>query len=112
MKYERLTKYNEYSHNAEVYAYSVDKDVYFDGVDIVGNENSSLAQEVIDRLAELEDKIENGTLIELPRIIHPNKAEWYVQYQYPSGVIQYDICFSQAEAEQKLKEEIRNESNI
>ena len=57
-----------------------------------------------ERLAELEDKIENGTLIELPRIIHPNKAEWYVQYQYPSGVIDYYICFSQAEAEEKLKE--------
>ena len=66
MIYKRLTKYNEYSHNAEVYAYSVDKDVYFDGVDIVCNENSSLAQETIDRLAELEDKIEQGTLIELP----------------------------------------------
>lgn len=68
MEYKRLTKYNEYSHNAEVYAYSVDKDVYFDGIDIVYNENSSLAQEIIDRLAELEDKIENGILIELPCI--------------------------------------------
>ena len=56
------------------------------------------------RLQELEDKIENGTLIDMPRIIHPNKAEWYVQYQYPSGVIQYYICFSEAEAEAKLKE--------
>lgn len=65
-EYKRLTKYNEYSHNAEVYAYSVDKDVYFDGVDIVCNENSNLAQETIDRLAELEDKIENGTIVELP----------------------------------------------
>ena len=64
-KYKRLTKYNEYSHNAEVYAYSLDKDIYFDGIDIVDNENSSLAQETIDKLAELEDKIENGTLIEL-----------------------------------------------
>lgn len=67
-KYQRFTKYNEYSHNAEVYAYSLDKDIYFDGVDIVANENSSLAQETIDKLAELEDKIENGTLIELPCI--------------------------------------------
>ena len=66
-KYKRLTKYNEYNHDAEVYAYTVGKeDIYFDGVDIVGNENSRLAQETINRLAELEDKIENGTLIELP----------------------------------------------
>lgn len=56
------------------------------------------------RLAELEDKIENGTLIDMPRIIHPNKAEWYVQYQYPSGVIQYYICFSEADAEKMLAE--------
>lgn len=64
-EYKRSTKYNEYNHNAEVYAYTVGKeDIYFDGVDIVGNENSSLAQETIDKLALLEDKIENGTLIE------------------------------------------------
>ena len=56
------------------------------------------------QLNALKDKIENGTLIELPRIIHPNRMEWYVQYQYPNGVIQYYICFSEAEAEAKLKE--------
>ncbi|MBR5202910.1 MAG: hypothetical protein IKW45_06565 [Clostridia bacterium] len=61
-------------------------------------------ENIYTRLAELEDKIENGTLIELPRIIHPNKAEWYVQYQYQSGVIQYYICFSEADAENILKE--------
>jgi hypothetical protein len=56
------------------------------------------------RLGELEDKMEEGTLIEMPRIVHPNRAEWLVYYQYPSGVIQYDICSSQAEAEARLKE--------
>ena len=76
MEYKRLTRYNENTHNAEVYAYSIDKDVYFDGIDIVGNENSSLAQETIDRLAELEDKLENGTLIELPCKV--GDTVWYV----------------------------------
>ena len=56
------------------------------------------------RLCQLEDKIENGTLVELPRIIHPNRMEWFVQYQYPNGVIQYYICFSEAEAEAKVRE--------
>lgn len=55
-------------------------------------------------LAEVEDKIENGTLVEFPRVIHPNRAEWFVQYQYPNGVIQYHICFSEAEAQAKLRE--------
>jgi hypothetical protein len=142
MKYERLTKYNEYSHNAEVYAYSVDKDVYFDGVDIVGNENSSLAQEVIDRLAELEDKIENGTLLELPckvgdtvwEIIQSPNGNfiskeiigdyWITEDRivartglYSTDSIEIEefgktVFLTKAEAEQKLKEKIRNESNI
>ena len=67
------------------------------------NDNMSIWN-AIERLADLEDKIENGTLIGLPRIIHPNRMEWYVQYQYPNGVIQYYICFSKPEANAKLKE--------
>ena len=91
MKYERLTetkKINEYCFTVECGEHC--EDCY------VGK--------LYERLAELEDKLENGILIDMPRIIHPNKAEWYVQYQYPSGVIQYYICFSEAEAEKKLKE--------
>lgn len=48
-----------------------------------------------------------GEWIELPRIIHPNELEWFVQYQYPSGVIDYEIFYSLEKAEQKLKE-LRN----
>lgn len=58
----------------------------------------------VKRLGEIEDKIENGTLIELPRIIHPNTIEWFVQYQYESGIIDCNIFYSKAEAEAKLKE--------
>lgn len=60
--------------------------------------------ETYDRLAELEEKIENGTLVELPRIIHPNEQEWFVQYQYESGIIDCNVFYSEAEAEAKLKE--------
>ena len=60
--------------------------------------------EILHRLAELEDRIENGTLVELPRIIHPNEQEWFVQYQYESGIIDYNIFYSKAEAEARLKE--------
>lgn len=58
----------------------------------------------IKRLGELEEKIENGTLVELPRIIHPNEQEWFVQYQYKSGIIDCNVFYSEAEAEAKLKE--------
>lgn len=140
MSYKRLTKYNKYNHNAEVYAYTVGKeDIYFDGVDIVGNENSSLAQETIDKLALLEDKIENGTLIELPCKVGDtvwvidrndiveckvldyciNKKDYYF-YSRPTHN-QYLIrlfpehlgiewFYTKAEAEEKLKE-LQNESN-
>ena len=60
--------------------------------------------EILHRLAELEDRIENGTLVELPRIIHPNEQEWFVQYQYESGIIDCNVFYSEAEAEAKLKE--------
>lgn len=125
--YKRLTKYNENTRCAEVYAYSLlDKDVYSDGVDIVDNENSSLAQETIDRLALLEDKIENKTLIELPCIREVNTAiaKYEVVYINKKNLIQSTlVCtkedgwqivslfgndYCKAEAEKKLKE-LQNE---
>lgn len=42
----------------------VDKDYILSAYDIVDEEN--IVEMIINRLAELEDKIENGTLIELP----------------------------------------------
>ena len=48
-----------------------------------------------------------GELIELPRIIHPNELEYFVQYQYSGGIIQYEIFYALEKAEQKLKE-LRN----
>ena len=63
----------------------------------------------VKRLGELEDKIENRTLIMLPRIIHPNEKEWFVQFQYESGIIDCNVFYSKAEAEKRL-EEIRNDT--
>lgn len=67
-------------------------------------------QDLIDRLYDIEEKIENGTLVEFPRIIHPNKKEWFVQFQYESGVIDNYVYYTEAEAKKKL-EEIRNGNN-
>ena len=99
--YKRLTKQGGMCESS---VYSLDFQKYVCGDYIVAKQNDGLVQQLIERLAELEDKIENGTLIGLPRIIHPNRMEWYVQYQYPNGVIQYYICFSKPEANAKLKE--------
>lgn len=63
--------------------------------------------EILKLRKEVEEyklKIENGTLLEFPRIIHPNEREWFVYFQLPTGIIDYDILYSQAEAEARLKE--------
>lgn len=67
-------------------------------------------QDLIDRLYDIEEKIENGTLVEFPRIIHPNKKEWFVQFQYECGGIDNYVYYTEAEAKKKL-EEIRNGNN-
>jgi hypothetical protein len=88
---------------------------------------------VINRLAELEDKIENGTLIELPckvgdTIYFVNhyrttpRIEEYKVYGFSFGkdgtmlnidfgafISVNDVCLTKAEAEAKLKE-LQNES--
>lgn len=68
------------------------------------NGDSGCITKIYERLVELEDKIENGTLVEFPRIIHPNEREWFVYFQLPTGIIDYDILYSQFKAEARLKE--------
>lgn len=53
-------------------------------------------------IAELRARLEKA--VELPRIIHPNKSEWHIQYQYESGIIDSEIKFSEEAAEARLKE--------
>ena len=42
--------------------------------------------------------------VELPRIIHPNTYEWFVQYQNEYGLIFDEIVYSERDAEAQLKE--------
>lgn len=73
------------------------------------NEACRIGIAAIKRTKELE--AENASLrarlekaVELPRIIHPNKSEWHIQYQYESGIIDSKIKFSIEAAEACLKE--------
>ena len=63
-------------------------------------------QKTIERLkaenAELRARLEKA--VELPRIIHPNANEWFVQYQNEYGLIFDEIFYSERAAEARLKE--------
>ena len=52
--------------------------------------------------AALRERLENA--VELPRIIHPNENEWFIQYQLKSGIIDYNIRYSKEAAEARLAE--------
>lgn len=76
----------------------------------VGDEVHALtwSGEILHRLAELEDKIENGTLIELPRILRYvdycyGLEKFVVQWQV-NGKIKSKEFWSEIKAEKKLKE--------
>ena len=67
-------------------------------------------EELLDRLAELEDKIEAGTLIEIPcirklNIVGIDCVE--VVYIQHNGTIGECVCLNEAEAKEKL-EELKN----
>ena len=52
--------------------------------------------------AALRERLEKA--VELPRIIHPNEYEWFVQYQNKYGLIFDKIFYSERAAEACLKE--------
>jgi hypothetical protein len=68
------------------------------------NDNKSIWN-AIERLAELEDKLENGTLIELP-CIHKTVFGYYrvTFFSKMFNCIDSELFFFKAEAEKKLKE--------
>lgn len=73
------------------------------------DENAALSMENKMRADRLEK--ENAALrerldkaVELPRIIHPNEYEWFVQYQNKYGLIFDKIFYSERAAEACLKE--------
>lgn len=85
MSYERLTKYDGFDRKYHVHHISF--------------------QDLVDRLAELEDKIECGDLIELPCIMQNILGDWVVcfyndEYHTIDG---YQLS-TKEEAETKLKE--------
>ena len=51
--------------------------------------------------AALRARLEKA--VELPRIIHPNTYEWFVQYQNEYGLIFDEIFYSERAAEARLK---------
>ena len=52
--------------------------------------------------AELRARLNRA--VGLPRIIHPNTYEWFVQYQNKYGLIFDEIFYSERAAEARLKE--------
>ena len=77
-----------------------------------GDEPEQYAAQYIKELqaenAALRERLEKS--VELPRIIHPNKNEWFIQYQLKSGIIDYSIRYSKEAAEARLAE-LKGESN-
>ena len=71
-------------------------------------EDIDKACEVYWRLQELEDKIENGTLIEFPRIdryvCYYSGLEKYVVQWVDNGIIKRKTFWNEKKAERKLKE--------
>lgn len=58
-----------------------------------------------DHLAELEDKIEQGKMIELPFITQDARGTWRVHfYSTRFNTIDCYICYDREEAEKRLKE--------
>lgn len=47
--------------------------------------------------------------ITLPRIIHPNPLEWFVQFEYTTGIIDREIFYSEEKAQKRLKELLERE---
>lgn len=60
---------------------------------------------VWERLAELEDKIEQGTIIELPTMLQDKQGDWRVYfYSERYGLIDCYVYDTREEAEKRLKE--------
>ena len=66
MEYKRLTIPKQ--KGASFRCVALEKGAIADAYDLVIDEKCDKVEEILERLAELEDKIENGTLIELPCI--------------------------------------------
>lgn len=82
-------------------------DPYDDDCEETENASAASYEELLNRLAELEDKIENGTLIELPcirRIKFGCIDTVELVYIQRNGTIGECVCLNEAEALEKMKE--------
>ena len=85
---------------------------HFSGINYSGYTSYEIDEEALDlvikainRLAELEDKIEQGTLIEIPKILQDKKGDWRVYfYSERYGLIDCYVYDTREEAEKRLKE--------
>lgn len=59
--------------------------------------------EIYEKRFKSENEIGKSTIIELPRIIHPNEQEWFVQYQYETGIFGSEVYYSETEAQKRLE---------
>ena len=103
-EYKRLTKRNA---NGEVRTVKTPKSSY---IQEVYEEWDEINRELKLRLAELEDKIEAGTLIEIPGIRKLNIAGMdcvEAVYIQRNGTIGECVCLNEAEAE-KMLEKMKN----
>lgn len=79
---------------------------------VVGEKFSRLTRQVKKLKSEnaaLRERLEKA--VELPRIIHPNTYEWFVQYQNEYGLIFDEIFYSERAAEARLKKKKENNND-
>ena len=67
----------------------IDKDYIYTTYDLITEEKDEMVDMLLNRLAELEDKIENGTLIELPCKV--GDTLYYVNAYRPTPIIEENI---------------------
>lgn len=97
--YKRLTERDVFG-NADIIDLSTEK-LYSE----LCFAETNLLTKTLNRLAELEDKLENGTLVELPFIQQPHQGLWEVYFFNTriNGVMYY-LFTDKDEAEAKLRE--------
>lgn len=103
-EYKRLTERDEFG-NADI--------IGVDSMKLQGCltfEELIISTKALNRLAELEDKIESGKLVEFPRIVETARGiEWAVEYLYKSpfsngAYVAKIFCGTKQDAEARLKE--------
>ena len=100
MKYERLTdkKWKE-----------IEKHCYAKGLHFSNQFTEEETDKMIKRLADLEDKIESGKMLELPCKMKLNISDYNVDvyqiiYSGKYGYMRTEIVYGEVEAEARLKE--------